>query len=180
MFASATFCWFTRAVAYLEPVDQFFLYGVLSGSIRGYTQTFCCLSEPLLLILVLRVGRCSLTAHIGKKKRVTDTAHNNDSEQRSASELQQTLSTDDRMWYLAVRDITTTFCLLCRHLFSVSSQIIRLTRQLMFPKCKSLVISLFYTVKQLPNSDRNCLLWSTEDAFLGSSSKLPLGAKCQM
>lgn len=96
--------------------------------------------------------------YVKRKKNLTDTAHNTNSEQRSASELQQLLST-------AVRNITTTFCLISRYIFSVSSQIILLTRQLMFPKCK-FMISVFHTIKQLANSDRSCLQWSTDDALM--------------
>lgn len=98
------FCAF--AMTYLEPVDQFFLYCVLCRGVRGYTQTFCSLSEPLLLILVLGVGRCSLTAKMRKKTQLTDTAHNNNSEQRSASELQPLREhcPDDRMRYLALSE----------------------------------------------------------------------------
>lgn len=102
---------YASSVTYLESVDQFFLYGVLSSGICGYTQTFRRLTEPLLLILVLRVGRCSLTEHIRVKKKtgLTDTARDS-SEQRSASGLQQPLKTLHRRQtevFSSVRNITT-------------------------------------------------------------------------
>lgn len=47
-------------MTHLQPVDQLFLYGVLSCSISGYTKPLSCLSEPLLLVLILWVGSRTL------------------------------------------------------------------------------------------------------------------------
>lgn len=48
---------------HLQPVDQLFLDGVLSCSVRGHAEPLGCLSEPLLLVLILWVGSCPLGAH---------------------------------------------------------------------------------------------------------------------
>lgn len=50
-------------MTHLQPVDQFFLYCILSCSISGNTEPLSCLSEPLLLVLILWVGSRPLRAH---------------------------------------------------------------------------------------------------------------------
>lgn len=50
-------------ITHLQPVDQFFLDGVLSCGISCYSQPLCCLSEPLLLVLILRVSSRPLRSH---------------------------------------------------------------------------------------------------------------------
>lgn len=49
-------------VTYLQPVDQFFLNGILSCGIGGHTEPLGSFSQPLLLVLVVGVGSRSLRA----------------------------------------------------------------------------------------------------------------------
>lgn len=44
----------------LQPVDQFLLDGILSSGVGGHAQTFCRLSQSLLLILVFWICCSSL------------------------------------------------------------------------------------------------------------------------
>lgn len=53
--------WLTL-VTYLQPVDQFFLNGILSCGIGGHAEPLGSFSEPLLLVLVVGVGSRSLRA----------------------------------------------------------------------------------------------------------------------
>lgn len=65
--------WLTFA-AHLQPVDQFFLNGILRRGIGGHAKPFGSLSEPLLLVLVVWVGSCSLRAN-GRTRLAVITSH---------------------------------------------------------------------------------------------------------
>lgn len=45
---------------HLKALHQLFLDGVLCSGIGCHAETLCCLPQPLLLLLTVRIGGCSL------------------------------------------------------------------------------------------------------------------------